>query len=271
MADTITLPGMGPVKKPYVYAGVGVTAGILIWAYWRRANAVAPDTTASTPVAAAPDASSDYAQYSDASGYNMIYPPSYGTGSYSQYGYDIYGNPIPAPVTSGSGGALTTNSDWATAAESLLQDGGVELSVATTSITRVLGGLSVTSTQRDHFMQAVGVLGQPPQGYPTPIHVTDPGTEPTPPATTTPPPAPTGLKAVPFREHVDLDWNPVPDVQGYTIWADGIRKTSNYFSTEHVWNLKPNTTHRLEVAAFKVVGGQYIYGPHASITVKTKK
>ena len=202
----IKVPGVGPVKKIYVIAGVGVLGGVLVYAYWKRSTAPA-DTSTATDTSAY-DASSGYVQDSTAAGYNTVYPSAY-SDAYSPYGYDIYGNPLPAPTGAGSGGVYTTNSDWAAAAESALETGGVSLSVSGMAISRVLGGLSVTSDQRDIFMQAVGLLGQPPQGYPTPIHLVDSGTGPSPAPSGGPLPAPTGLKATTIgASTATLTWKP---------------------------------------------------------------
>lgn len=176
MADgTIKIPGVGPVKTVYVVAGVSVLGGILVYAYWKRSQAPSDALTEGTP-ATSYDTGSGFVEDSLASGYNTVYPSVYP--ATSQYGYDLYGNPLPPPTGAGSGGPYTTNNDWATAAEDALESGGVTLEKSTLAISRVLGGLSVTSDQRDLFMQAVGVLGQPPQGYPTPIKLVDNGTEP---------------------------------------------------------------------------------------------
>lgn len=263
MAETIKIPGIGPVKKTWVYVGVGTLAGILLWAYYRRASSGGgEEEVAAVPVADA--GVTDYAQGSDASGYNVVYPPS--TGAYAQYGYDLYGNPLPAPTGIG-GGAITTNSDWVTAGVGTLVDSGVEQGVATTALTRVLGGLSVTAAQRDHFMQAVGTLGQPPQGYPTPIKVTDPGTEPKPPPPTTLA-AVTGLRSTgTFTTHVNLDWNPVPGAEGYTVYRNGARITSVVYSTAAVWGMKPGHRYTLSVEPFK----GSVRGPKQSVSITTKK
>lgn len=283
MADTVKVPGIGPVKKPWLYAGIGITAGILIWAYYRRSSG---GGGSAAPAAAADAGLTDpYSQGSDASGYNMIYPPGSSSGDYSPYGYDIYGNPLPAPTGLG-GGAITTNSDWASAAESTLQDSGVSLSVATTAITRVLGGLSVTSVQRDYFMQAVGTLGQPPQGYPTPIHVTDPGTEPNPPqggTGSTPSgaslPAPGNLHAASVgRTTVRIEWSPVKGAKGYTVYdvADpagggtptGRKQQSVVYTNYNKAGLRPGTRYRFDVHA---LGADNKIGARARVYVTTKK
>lgn len=235
MAETMTVPGVGPVKKPVVVLVAGGAVAVLIYAYWRRANNPTPAAADSTSSDATSTSDSGYVQDSTADGYNTIYPPTY-----SQNGYDVYGNPLPAPTGLGSGGTYTTNDEWTSAAESSLETAGVSLSVSGAAISKVLGGLSVSSDQRDIFMQAVGLLGQPPQGYPTPIKVSDSGTGPTKP--TYPPgtslPSPPGLHATSVGSTTaGLAWLFVPGAAKYRIYdrhhSTHIAETSDTHYTVH--------------------------------------
>lgn len=277
MADTIKIPGVGPTKKIYAYSGIAVLGGILVYAYWRRAN--------TTPVAptAAPDAglTDPYSQASDASGYNMIYPPVTGS-DFSRYGYDIYGNPLPAPTgATGTGGAFTTNQDWATAAVNLAEQGGATREAATLAISHVLGGLRVTTAQQSMFLDAVGVLGSPPQGYPTPIKLVDTPGQPS------PAPSPSGASlAAPRGLHtvsvgtgsVSLDWEPVPGAVGYTVFAvkdapgggapAAHRQATVNFSLYTVKGLTRHTRYRFEVAP---MGKDQKLGKKATVYATTKK
>lgn len=273
MADMIKVPGVGPVKKVYVIAGVGVLGGVLVYAYWKRSTTPAVDVA---PVAdtSAYDTSSDYTEDSTAAGYNTVYPSAY---SQSPYGYDIYGNPLPAPTGAGSGGVYTTNSDWATAAESALEDGGVTLSVSTLAISRVLGGLSVTADQRDLFLQAVGLLGQPPQGYPTPIKLTDSGTgPPSGGGTTYPPggtlPGPQGLHVTSTTSTtIGLGWFAVPYAAKYRVYRRGVANhiAETTSTSAHIGSLQKGTTYYFHVRA---VGHDGQYGQSSGeIHATTKK
>lgn len=269
MAD-ITIPGVGPVKKPVVIAGVGLTVGILAFAYYRRSRQPADVPAAAAAVA---DTSSEYAQTSDAAGYNTVYPSAYSGQDYSQYGYDIYGNPLPAPTgASGASGVFTTNNDWAGAAESALENADVTLAVATLAISRVLGGLTVTSAQRDLFLQSVGLLGQPPQGYPQPIHLTDTPTGPP----TTPPggalPAPAGLKVVSTTTtHATLSWNAVTGASHYRIYRSDVSVNvgDSADTTADIGGLAHNKTYHIHVRAVAPDGT--LGAASAAVSAKTKK
>lgn len=272
MSDMIKVPGIGPTKKVYVIAGVGVLGGVLVYAYWKRSQAPAVDLTEATPDTSTTGTyDAGYTEDSTAAGYNTVYPSAY-SGSYSQYGYDIYGNPLPAPTGAGSGGVFTTNNDWASAAESALENGGITLAVSTLAISRVLGGLSVTSAQRDLFLQAVGLLGQPPQGYPTPIKLTDSGTGTTTPPPGSPLPAPTGLKVVSTSTtHATLQWNTVAGAAHYRLYRSDVSVTvgDSIDTKADVGGLAHNHTYHLHVRAVAPDGT--LGAPSASVSAKTKK
>jgi hypothetical protein len=270
---TINIPGMGPVKKPVVLAGLGVIAGILGFAYYRRRNApsVAPIVADTSGSASVDTGAYDYAQTSDAAGYNTIYPPT--SQQYNPYGYDVYGNPLPAPTgATGTSGVFSTNSDWANAAESALENGGVTLAVSTLAISRVLGGLTVTSAQRDYFLQGVGLLGPPPQGYPTPIKLTDSGTGPTNPPPGSPLPKPTGVKVVSTdKTHATLQWSPVTGASHYRVYRSDVSVNVGDSSDTKttIGGLRSNHTYHLHVRA--VASNGVLGAASVSVTAKTKK
>jgi len=96
------------------------------------------------------------------------------------FGYDPWGgfNPFPVPPASGGGAStgsgggnkgIQNNDQWLKAAENTLPNG--HSSSVETALASVLGGLTVTWAQRALFLEAKGVLGDPPGGYPTPIKV----------------------------------------------------------------------------------------------------
>ena len=91
------------------------------------------------------------------------------------------GGPLPSP----SGGLdLTTKEAWVQAAESILPNG--QSATVRNALLGVLGGLTVSQQERDIFLEAVGVLGDPPGGYPKPIKVKDTKGQPGPSKVTVP-------------------------------------------------------------------------------------
>lgn len=177
MPDDLKIPGIGQVDKKYVIAGVVVAVGVGVIVYMRSRNAAnAAATTAqssgsadtTTDPSIDPNTGIPYAEESGGaySGYGG-YGDSGGYGSYG--GYPGTYNPNPNQIT--------TNSDWVQAAIGIVPG---DTNAVTAALSAVLGGLTVTHAQKNLFLEAVGLLGQPPQGYPTPIHVSDTGGHPGP-------------------------------------------------------------------------------------------
>lgn len=296
LQGTVKIGGK-PVKKVYILAGVTITAAILAFAYYRRANAPADTAAAADPTA------EDYVPL-DTTGY-----PSTGGGGSSgdggssaiqwPWGFDASGNPLPAPVpggTSNPGGAITTNADWTTQAVALLEDGGISAAVANGALTGVLGGLGVTSDQEAMFLRACGALGNPPQGYPKPIRLVStpadpqpaptpeprPGPDPQPGPDPAPAPAPTpkpttagkktptkpgGIKTTKTTTTVKLDWNPVGGADGYVMYKNGNRVTTSVYSVYTFGGLKANTSYTFGVAT---LDGK-LMSPQATVHVTTAK
>lgn len=276
MAATMKVPGLGkPVKSVYVYIAVGTVAGILLFAYWRR-NAAGGDEEGTAAAVADPAATDPYAQFSDAAGYNTVFPSAYSGSGFSQYGYDMYGQPLPPPTgVPGAGGAYQTNLAWSEAAIDHLERTGVTENVAAQAVSSVLGGLLVTSDQQAMFLRALGTLGPPPQDYPQPIRLKDSPAQPKPPPVVTPPkpkpgkqlPKPGGLRAtVRTASTLKVAWNPVKDARGYNVWLHGDppggktpqgvfqgRVTSTGTTLQR---LVRNHRYRVEVRAVGADGGQ---------------
>ncbi len=305
LSGTVKLPGLGPVKKVYVLGAVGVVAAIVAVAYYRRAGA-APAATDTTTNPTDAYSTTDTGYSSGGGG------TSGGGGSDGStpvpwpWGYDADGNPLPAPVPGGTanpGGSVTTNADWTARAISVLEDGGISTAVASGAITGVLGGLGVTSDQEAYFLRATGVLGNPPQGYPKPIRLVSPPSDPSPAPTPTPGPAPdptpgpeptpapapaptpakppaqtagkkapakvTGLKAsAKTTTTVTLDWNGVAGAHGYTVYRNGARIITVTYSTAKMTGLKANTSYTFAV---QTVGADGQVSALASINVTTAK
>lgn len=302
LSGTVKVPGLGEVKKVYLLGAVGIVAAIVAIAYYRR----------STTTPAAGDVTTNPVTTTD-TGYDTGAGGSSGGGGNDgggtvqwPWGYDAAGNPLPAPVPGGTanpGGSITTNADWTTQAVALLEDGGISTAVANGAITGVLGGLGVTSDQEAYFLRAAGSLGNPPQGYPKPIRLVSPPSdpapnptpapeptpaptpEPTPTPAPTPAPAPakppaatagkkapakvTGLKAASkTTTTVRLEWKTVAGAKGYTVYRNGARMTTVVYGNATISNMKPNTSYTFAV---QTVGTNGLVSALASINVTTAK
>jgi hypothetical protein len=194
MPDDIKVPGIGNLPKKYAIGAVAVAAGLGVIVYIRSRNAAqsaasagaadatATDTSGTDPNAIDPDTGIPYSEESGSYDYGG---DNYG-GDYSgESGYDSAGYPIGSSAdlqyqdeqTSG----IQTNDEWVQQAigGSVPGDPGT----IQAALSAVLGGLTVTNAQKNLFLEAVGILGNPPQGYPTPIKTSDTAAQPGTPAT----------------------------------------------------------------------------------------
>jgi PASTA domain len=202
MAD-IKVPGLGEVPKPAVYGGALFIVGAVVVVYIRHRNAAnsaaansASSTTSGNLVTdpagnqcAALDPASGYCpgtqedeQYQEqaSAGIGEGYDEYPGGGAGQYLVTDANGNQCveldPAtglcPVATGTGTGtstttVTTNAQWVVEAEEQLGNS----STVQAALGYALSGSPVTAAQKNIFMEAVGLLGPPPQGYP-PLNVT---------------------------------------------------------------------------------------------------
>jgi hypothetical protein len=203
MAD-VHVPGIGNVKKGYVIAGAGAIVVIVGIAYMRHKNAAstsaASNAASSTGGTVTDPAGNVCAALDPASGYCPGSPEdeqyqeqeSAGLGDTGE-GYDEYpgggagqyevedanGNfctqldpttgLCPVASTGGTTGGstnVTTNAQWVVEAEEQLGN----TSTIQAALGYALSGSPITPAQKNLFMEAVGLLGPPPQGYP-PLNV----------------------------------------------------------------------------------------------------
>jgi len=175
----IKLPLAGEVSKKTALVGGGVVVAILVVSYLRHSKAQAAATPASTDTTVSDQTGTDagidpatgvpYAdETTSALGtYDTGIDPSTGIPYAEELGYG-------GGVGAGGGGGTTstsgisTNDQWLEEAE-----GQFPGHTASQAFTRILGGVAVTANQKDLFMEAVGVFGNPPQGYPQPIKLLD--------------------------------------------------------------------------------------------------
>lgn len=279
MADTVKLPGMGNVKKQYVYIGGALIAGIAGYAWWRylqaggsaSADVAVGDTTGTDGTTDTTDYygtdSMALAPY-DTSALDYAYGSDY-AGSlspYEYYGTDINGSTYVQPPS--------TNYEWTQAAISVLSEYGTDTSPASSAISKFILNECLTSAEADIVRQAVASLGNPPQGLHNIIICPASGGG----STTTPPSSAmktshvSGLKVTKRgKSYISLDWSPVTGAAGYTIWVNGARKTTTRFSNYSIAGLSKNKNYRITVAA---IDSQNKYAPGTTgttINAKTTK
>lgn len=239
--DTITLPGMGPTKKTYVYIGTAVVAGLVAFAYYRRSQRPAPPTWNDVAPAEMTPAS-DYVS------------PGGGSSNVSQ---DLTGNTI------------TTNAQWSQAATTLLGNIGYDPKLVAGALGRYFNREGLTPDQMDAVKAAVGQLGPPPVGGPWPITAASPGTG----TGTTPLEAPKNLRATgATATHITLTWDPVPGATRYVIELHGrtnVHPAVFDYSTSPTYTSgplpRPNFEYLFTVRAQK----DNINGPDVDLTART--
>lgn len=245
----MTLPGIGPVDRKYVYVGAAGVLGIVGYVWWtgRQANAgaAATDTPADTGGEAA-------------------------LGDPSNVPATDYVPPVvqtPPPVVN-DGGVITDNATWARAAVAALTDVGADTTSAASAIGRYLAGLGLSPAAADLVRQAVALVGNPPVGdHPIklePVGKPDPGGASL--------KAPTGLRATSStKTTVALSWTPVTGAEYYRVYRKGVATNigSSTGAAHTVGGLQPNHNYTFHVRG---VGHDNKYGPpSSSVSIKTKK
>jgi hypothetical protein len=181
VADTINVPGAGPVKKPLVIGGIAILAGILAVAYYRHAKnkaaAPAADTT-QDPNAIDPATGLTYGeeaagiQAGDLAGAGSAYGDTSGL-----VGYDAQGNPVYADTVGyGPAPSFVSNGAWSQAAQQyLVASTGADAGTVAAALGTYLAGQPLTSAQASVVQQAIAFFGQPPQagsnGYPPSLNL----------------------------------------------------------------------------------------------------
>lgn len=205
----IKLPLVGEVSKrtgTIAIAGIAGVGGIVYWRY-RKNAAASSAAAASTGVTMVTDpAGNQCAQVDPTSGYCPGTPEDQSAQEQALYGSQVYGyggsgssgigypgngageytdpngvvclNPdadgyCPQTVSgTPTTNQITSNAQWVQEVDKLFPS-------YTQAVAMVLGGVPVTTAQKNQFLEAVGVFGQPPQGYPSPIQTTDTPGQPT--------------------------------------------------------------------------------------------
>jgi hypothetical protein len=256
MADQINIGGM-KLNKTTLWISLAAAGGIVGYAWWtRRAAGETPITT-----------EGDVSGIDPATG--LPYDSGFGDSGIPTYqGIGVYDPATGGYFGTGYGGqtvtGVSTNAAWVQAATLWLTTQGFEGPAIATALGKVLSGQPVTNDELAIFTAAVGAQGNPPQGYPTIVHVPT-GSTPTTPATVG---APKNVKTKTWLTHVFVDFDPVAGAKGYAYFVNGARKTSSVFSQETLWNLKRNTSYRIGIAAIKTDDS---LGPTTTVTVRTKK
>jgi hypothetical protein len=236
MADTIAVPGMGPVKKKWAVIGVGITAVIITVAYVRHRGSLsaapaATDPNAVDPSAIDPATGIPYAE--EAAGIAAGNLSGYGTGlgdTSGIIGYDAQGQPIYTDqVGYGPTPSFVNNAAWAQAVQQyMVSSTGADAGVIAAALGAYLNGQPLSEAQASVVHQATGFFGPPPQqgsnGFPPGLKMAAPQTGGTGGGTgggTSALAAPTGLSVTPHAGFADFGWGKVPGAGAYEIRVVG--------------------------------------------------
>lgn len=292
----VSLPGIGKVDKKYALGGAAVAVALVVVVMIRKRSAASAaaaagtastDTTGTDPsidpatgIPYAQEQADQQAQLASLGGAEADYG---GAGGAVNGGYDAAGYPLGSvadlaweaqqqgvtPV-SGSTGAVTTNSQWLTEAEGVLPG---DTATIQTALSMVLGGITVTTAQKNLFLEAVGVLGNPPGGYPQPIKTSDTAAAPTASGTSTPTGSVSGLRYVSVNNNsATMAWNRASGATQYTLKATVYPHGAVAFqqvvggTQATITGLKPNTKYEIDVWPNATATGQ-----HAAMAIATKK
>lgn len=169
MAEQVTLPGVGPVKREWLYAGAALVAGIVGYAWIRRSR---------TPP--------------------VVLDPNADIGATGYAGTPGASSSAPVNVDNRDNGAIDTNAKWVQYAAEKLGQYGFEPGAVAAALGKWLQRQPLTDAEISMVTSARGVAGDPPTGGPYPVIHALP--TPAPGGGGTPPPAGTKTVHVPGGE-----------------------------------------------------------------------
>lgn len=251
--STVTVPGVGPVKAGYVYAGGGLVVALVGYSYWRRRGAAAP---ADQLVDQLPD---------DAGNPDVA---------------DGWGN-VPGQTGNSTGGWVpdgdrdpATASEWTQQAIERMTSIGYDGQAVASAIGLWLGQQTVSANQADMIRTVKAIMpkvpGYDPEppirvGLPTPPDTGGGGTPP--PSGTLP--APWLHHVIPSRTSAIMQWNLVPGAKGYRVWVNNTGRNVGKVSSYNFSPLPAGTALDFRVAA---IDSQDRLGPMSqTVRVTTKK
>lgn len=243
---TVTLPGVGKIKKRNLYIALAIVAGIAgyAWFVYLRSGAPTDTTTTETPE---PDYIPD-----DVGGGGGYY---YGSGAGGGGGV--------------IGDAIATNAQWFTTAMEALEAAGWDAQAAATALGKYLQKAALNPSEVTMVQVALAAAGPPPEGGPYTL-VTG-GNPPTPSGK---PAKPTGVTARwnPSTNQAEIRWNAVPGAVRYRVDVDTIRAEVTEYNVRttgtlrYIRGLKPGK-HIALVVAVNAAGVESDRGGPASFVV----
>jgi chitodextrinase len=240
-SGTVKLPGIGPVKKVYVYVGVGVIGVAVAYLMYSRQQA----------------AEEEYVEPSEA---------ELGDGLTTGVGSDSYTNPAPSNTGSYNDDVpapARTNIEWTERA--IERFSSYEESYVLAVLTKYLNRQKLTTEEGDFVRQVWALLGKPPEG-PSSFTLISDGPAP---GTSTAPGTPGGLKVTSTSTNsIGLDWNDVTGASGYEVYRGGSKVADTTGSSYTSSGLAANTSYEFYVKAKSSAG--MVSAGSSKVTGKTK-
>lgn len=237
-SGTVKLPGIGPVKKVYVYVGVGAVGVLAAYLMWRRQQDAAADVT---------PADADL-----------------GEGLTTGAGSDVYQG-------ANAGGAATADPDIDAMPSSNVQwsqqvldyFNWLEPGFVSSTVGKYLARVPLSADEADFIRQAWAARGKPPEG---PDNFTlSAGTNT--PGTTTMPSVPSGLNVgAVTTSSVALDWADSTDALSYQVFRGSSQVGTPTSSAYTDAGLASGTSYTYTV---KAVNGANISAASGAVTGKT--
>lgn len=235
---TVKLPGIGPVKKVYVYVGVGAVGVLAAYLMWRRQEAEGDELPADADLGeglTTPGAGSDVYQGANAGGAPTADP-------------DIQAMP-------------TSNVEWTQ--QVLDYFSWLEPGFVSSTIGKFLARVPLSADEADFIRQAWAARGKPPEGPPNFTLTTDGNN----PGSTTTPSVPAGLKVgTVTASSIALDWTDSADALSYEVYRNGSKVGSPTASAYTDSGLASGTSYSYTV---KAINGSNVSAASGAVTGKT--
>jgi hypothetical protein len=236
---TVKLPGIGPVKKVYVYVGLG-TAGVLAaYLMWRRQQAA--DTADATPADA-----------------------DLGTGLTTPDGGDVYGGATAGGSPTADPDITpmpTTNVEWTQQVIDYFN--WLEPGFVSSTVGKYLARVPLSADEADFIRQAWAARGKPPEGPSNFTLTTDGNTT----GSTTMPSVPAGLTVgTVTASTIALDWADSTDAKSYQVFRGAAQVGTPAGSSYTDTGLSSGTSYSYTVRA---VNGSNVSAASGAVTGKT--
>jgi hypothetical protein len=244
MTEMVTVPGVGPVKKPMLIGVVAVGAGVVGYAWWQQRGR----GSAAADVAPNPD----------------LIPETDRT--------PVVGDSTGSWDTTTGNTTIDTNSEWTQAATEYLINLGYEAGAVSGALGKFMAHQPLTEPEVQVVLAAKAAFGDPPVGGPWPVTAAPAAAVPTAPKNF----RVTGTRILvsgPDYARVDLDWEPVAGAIGYQLTAydvTGNAAAGNQDSadTTHIYQpLWRGHEYRFTVAAVTGSGT----GPTSTVSATTPR